>query len=336
MALPVGIVHSPRDRPARTGQAARVRMQDLGGSTGGCWTRAQARAAGLSDDQVDRLRASGQWQVVRAGVVTDGGVELTPALRAWAAVVAAGGPQRAVAVGRSAARLHGLPLVDDVDPATGRYEWTHDDVAVRRRTAGRPTLHPRRWSYAPGELGTIGGCPVPSLARTLQDLRLVLRADALVCALDAGLHSGRVDRERLVAGVRPGARGLVAFRHALALADGRAESPLETLVRLLVLPDLPGLEPQVEVHDGQGRLLARIDLGDRRLRLGIEADGGTHRGPVSLAGDRQRERRVGWTFERVTWLEARVQQAATRRRLLTTAAALRARAACTPSPSVPW
>lgn len=228
-----------------------------------------------------------------------------------------------MAVGRTAARLHGLPLVDDDDPATGRRELLEDDVAVTRALRERATLHPRTWSYAHEELGTMGGCPVPSLARTLWDLRLVLRPDALVCALDAALHGGRVTPAGLRAQVRPGARGVRAYERALALTDGRAESPLETLTRLLLLPVLPDLEPQVELYDGGVRLLARVDLGVRSLRLGVEADGGTHHGGISLARDRERERRTGWDFERVTWWEVRCRPDAVRDRVLRRAEALR-------------
>ena len=284
-----------------------MRGQELGAGTGGVWTAEDARLAGISGDAVVRACASGRWQVLRRGVYLDGGVEPGVDHRVWAAVLAAGGAGRAVAVGRTAARLHGLPLVDDDDPALGRHDAPHDDVAVDRRLHPRETLHPRLWSYRAAELGRLRGCPVPSLLRTLWDLRLVVRQDVLVCAVDAALHEGRVTlpalREQLAR--TPRARGAVAFARCLDLADGRAESPLETLTRLVLRPVLPELEPQVEVRDGRGSLLARVDLGVRARRLGVEADGGTHRGSVSLAADRDRERRTGWALERATWRDAR-------------------------------
>ena len=303
-----------------------MRGHELGDGQGGVWTAAQARAAGLTAEQVRRGRERGEWQAVRRGVHLSGGVEPDPDHRAWAAVLAAGGPGRAVAVGRTAARLHGLPLVDDDDAALGRRELEHDDVAVSTTRRGGPTLHTHAWSYAPPDLGSIRGCPTASLRRTLWDLRLVLRPDALVCVLDAALHSSRVTREELAASAVAGARGCRAFRTAVGLADGRAESPLETLVRLLLLPVVPGLVPQVEVHDASARLLARVDLGDERLRLAVEADGRSHDGDVALRRDRDRERRVGWTFERVSWYDARRQPVATTARVADTAARLEAAA----------
>lgn len=249
--------------------------------------------------------------------------------RAWAAVLAAGGPPAALAVGRTAARLHGLPLVDDDDPALGRRERTVDDVAVVRHLHGTSTLRVHDWSYGHEEHGTLRGCPVPSLLRTLYDLRLVLRPDALVCVLDAALHQGRVTSSQLAAlsAARPGARGSMRFAQALAVADGRAESPLETVTRLLLLPAVAELVPQVEVLDAGARLLARVDLGVERWRFGVEADGGTHDGRIALARDRRQERRMGWTLERVTWWEARAEPGATTRRVQ---AAERARTASLP------
>lgn len=292
-----------------------MRGEQLGASTGGVWTATQARAAGLTREQVRRARERGEWQALRPGCYLDGGVTPAPRHRAWAAVLAAGGPEVATAVGRTAARLHGLPLIDDDDPVLSRYEAAHDDVVVATgRQSGR-TLHPRRWTYEPGELGTVSTCPTPSLLRTLWDLRLVLRPDALVCALDAARHSGAVTPADLAQACdRSGTRHLRRFGAAAGLADGRAESPLETLVRLAVLPAVPDLVPQVEVLAPDGRILGRVDLGIETVRFGVEADGGTHRGQVSRARDLARERRLRWSLERCTWEEvrARPQQLARR------------------------
>ena len=303
-----------------------MRGEKLGAYTGGVWTAVDARSAGIGDDVVARACASHGWQRLRRGVYLDGGVAAGVDHLAWAAVLAAGGPGRAMAVGRTAARLHGLPLVDDDDPVLRRYDGAHDDVAVERRLHRRATLHPRLWSYLPAERGLLLGCPVPSLVRTLWDLRLVLRQDALVCALDAALHERRVTvpelRDQLVR--TPRARGALGFARCVQLSDARAESPLETLARLVLRPVLSELEPQIEVYDTTLRMLARIDLGVRSLRLGVEADGSTHRGAVSLAADRERERRTRWAFERATWWDVRRTPEQLRRRVLARAAALAA------------
>lgn len=359
-----GVAHRPvapssaisrRPQPVRRcgavpGTVRAVRGERLGVGTGGVWTAAQARALGVTVDQARRARERGEWQALRRGVYLDGGVVPGPDHRAWAAVLSAGGPTAGgptaggptaggpagvLAGGRSAARLHGLPLIDDADPATGAGHARHDDVVARTRLRGGDGLHVHTWTVAPADVGTLRGCPSVSLGETLWQLRLVVTHEALVCALDAALHLRRttVDELGRRAAAGRGSRGSRAFDDALAQADGRSESPLETLTRLLLLPALPELEPQVVVVDRGGREVARIDLGDRRRRLGVEADGRSHRGEVSLAADRRRERRAGWTFERVTWWEVRRQPDQTRSRVVAAATrldALRGTAPTTP------
>ena len=111
----------------------------------------------------------------------------------------------------------------------------------------------------------------------------------------------------------------LALQAAVRLADGRAESPPETLARLLLLPALPGLEPQVELYDEAWRPVARFDLGDRSVRLAVECDGkAAHAGAAMVAKDRRRDRRTeayGWRTERVTWFELRREQPAVLRRI---------------------
>ena len=298
--------------------------RDLGTATGGVWTTADARAAGLSDDHVRSRVSRGLWQSPRRGTFCDGGVVPDPVMRAAAAVlVARRQSRRAVAIGRTAARVWGLPLVDDDDPATGRYEIEHDDVWVSSGQTRNPTLHSRRTVLPAEEVGWVRGVPVQSLRSTVAELASALRPDALVCVIDHVLHSGVMthhELERLL-DRRAGHPGVCALRAALAVADPLAESPHETLTRLLLKPLLPGLRSQVRVRDGAGRVIARFDLGDEHLRLGVESDGAAaHRGRA--AQDRRRDFRTGWSVERCTWYETRCEQAQLVQRVLQTASRL--------------
>ena len=306
---------------------------------GGAWSAATARIAGFTDEQIRYLVHIGVWRKVRRGIYTYGGAEPGPITRAAAAVIASGltpddgGVQAddripcAVAAGRTAARVWEIPVIDDDDPAMKRLERNEDDVI---RTDGRSTsatLRTRRVDLDPADVTFVDGVPVLTLLRTLPDLAVVLTADALVVALDHVLHTGDVslvEMEALAAQVtnRPGTR---ALRRAVQLADGRAESPLETLTRLVLLPVLPGLRPQVEVRDRRGQLIARLDLADEELRLGVESDGGSHRGRA--ADDRRRDAKTGYTIERCTWFDVRRRSDDLRRRVLATASVLRGRAA---------
>lgn len=324
----------------------------LGAGTGGVWTRRQALRS-MSVGDVDAHVRDGSWQVVWPGTYADGGLVLTAEQLGHAAVLASRGEgqpvpfgradattgqrQRglvAVAAGRLAARIWDLPLIDDDDPATGARDWQHADVAVRLplpdlHHAGQ-VLHRHQFHFAAGDLLQMpSGLWVTSPLRTLIDCRLLLTPEALVCAMDAALHRGLVTNQRLAAATCrvKGWRGAPAFRAAAALADGRAESPGETLTRLVLLPALPGLVPQVRLLDDAGRIVARFDLGDEELLLAVEFDGRRgHEGEPMVAKDRGRDLRTetfGWTTERVRWFEVRRQQDALRRRVLARADRLR-------------
>ncbi|MDQ1687877.1 MAG: hypothetical protein QOK42_852 [Frankiaceae bacterium] len=308
-----------------------MRDQLLGDTTAGVWTTADAIAAGLSEQEIAGRVEAGLWQRLRRGVFCDGGVVASPRMRGWAAVLAAGGVGHAYATGRTTLRLLALPLIDDDDPATEAADLVHDDVVVLDRHRSRATLHPVHRQVPVEQRCRIGGCPSLQPVAAMVDAARVLSLEALVCVLDAALHRELVTPESLHALVAAsaGCRGVHRLRMAVALADGRAEAPTETLGRLLLQPLVPGLTPQVQVCDRSARPIARLDLGDERLRLAVEADGrSTHTGMA--ADDHRRDRRVGafgWHTERYTWFEVRRQPAALQARILAVATRLERRAA---------
>lgn len=261
--------------------------------------------------------------MLRRGTYTDGGIVVDAVMRAWSAVLTAGGVSRAWATGRTCMRLLDLPLVDDDDPATEACDSAHDDVAVSaaRRVRSRTDLRVVRLAQLPPADDPSGACPTVSLERALVDLAPVVQPAALVCVLDAALHRESITVSALEAVVtgRHGRPEAAALRAAMAALDGRAESPAETLARLLLLPALPGLTPQVRVHSGDA-ILARLDLADEQLRLAVEVDGKRgHAGELMVAKDRQRDARTraeGWSTERVTWFELRCRPEQTRARVL--------------------
>ena len=300
-------------------------LQDLGAASLGVWTRVEARQH-LTAGQIDELVRLGVWQVLWRGVYADGGYVVTAEQRAIAAVLAVGGscapgpaPPRAAAIGRTAARVWGFPLIDDDDPVTRAREQLLDDVAVtrslpRQRFDGR-TLRPRLLRLSTSDVvQQPSGLWVSRPLRTIADCARWLSHEALVCVLDAALHRGAASSGSLqqLVTARQGQAGGPALARAVPLADGRAEAPTETLARLLLLPVLPRLEPQVRLFDHRGRVIARFDLGDREARLGIETDGiRGHSGDAMVAKDRRRDRtseRRGWTTERLRWWELRREQ----------------------------
>ena len=293
----------------------------LGATHRGLWTRADALAV-ITDGRVDGYVRRGEWRSVWPGVLTDAGTVLDPGQRAHAAALAC--RASAVVCGRTAARLHRLPLIDDRDPATGSAEHLVDDVVtvgsrrtlrVRDADGSVRVLRRQALGLAPGDVvRTASGLSFTAPLRTLVDLAALLSLDALLCAVDHALHTGLVAQTALASAVqqRAGSAGVLALRAAVALADRRAESPAETLARLALLPTMPGFVPQHRLLGPDGRVLARYDLADEDLRLAVEADGKAgHAGEQMVAKDRRRDRlseRYGWRTERVTWWELRCRR----------------------------
>jgi hypothetical protein len=133
------------------------------------------------------------------------------------------------------------------------------------------------------------------------------RAEA-IALMDAALHTGHLtnlgDARSLTCGRRGAATRWDWWQHA----DGRAESPLETRLRLLLTE--AGMVPeqlQWPVHDAAGRVIARLDLAWPSRRLDIEADGmAVHGDPHALYRDRHRQNMLtmlGWTVLRFTWVD---------------------------------
>jgi hypothetical protein len=289
------------------------RAADLGTASMGVWRRAEAVAAMGRSGVQHRLR-EGTWQSPLPGVYADGGYDLSPEQWGWAAALTGTRPgEEGIACLRSAARIWDFTLIDDNDPATGAREaLLHDVSSVRglRGRTGRPGQDAalrHRFAFAPEDLMTLeSGLVVSSPIRTAMDCAATLNIEAAVCLLDAALRAEAFSNDQLARAIaaREGLPGGRAVRTAFALSDRRAESPAETLARLLLLPVLPSLVPQVELRDRWGNLIARFDLADQAVKLAFEADGKRgHAGSAMVAKDRARDRRTedqGWWTERGT------------------------------------
>ncbi len=171
--------------------------------------------------------------------------------------------------GYSAAALLGAACAPRGAPA---------EVVVAGSLRSHPGLRVVRGEVAPGDRLELGGCRVTSPERTAWDLVRRLNLVDGVVALDAigrlrlpGTISLTGDdllarRER-----EPGARGCRRLDRALALYDPRAESSMETRLRLLLVrAGLPVPEVQYELLDGYGAVLARFDLAYPGARLALE------------------------------------------------------------------
>jgi len=168
--------------------------------------------------------------------------------------------------GLTAARVFGLELGLDQSVEVSA------PLGLPLRCTGDWTV--RHVSLRSGDTICHQGLPVTSPTRTFFDLARFLQRSDGVAALDWALHHRWVLLPRLGRYVdeRSRWRGVKRARRALAMADGRSESPMESRLRVILLDaGLPPPDVQVWVGD------RRIDLAYRDVKLGIEYDGDTHR-----------------------------------------------------------
>jgi very-short-patch-repair endonuclease len=242
------------------------------------------------------LRGSVSGRAIR-GALADGAIRriakgvyaMPPAADPFAAARAQGGVVSHV----SAAVLHGFSVLEL--PAK-----PHITV---------PRGQHRRLSSVDCELHWADGVPsdgrVTGKLRTVLDCARTLPFDAALAIADSALRLGAVDRSQLLIGAAElSGPGCLRARRVAAAADGRAESPLESVLRsILIEADIDGFEPQVVVRDDG--FSARIDLGHPGLLIALEADSFAHHGTrKALTRDCRRHVNLtirGWRLLRFSW-----------------------------------
>jgi hypothetical protein len=166
----------------------------------------------------------------------------------------------------------------------------------------------------------VADVPVTTVARTLVDLAKFERVEVAVAAADSALH----DRQCRKADIDDALCSLRSHPHsrrsslAMALVDGRAESPGETRSRLILSQGprraglvLPTTDVQINVFDEAGRFVGRADGGYPDSGVLWEYDGmskysrllkpGQSALDVILAEKRREERltELGWVVIRI-------------------------------------
>lgn len=198
----------------------------------------------------------------------------------------------AVLCGWSAVAVHGGPHPDDAPP----------EICVGAGMRRRAGVRIRRFAVPEAAVTTLAGARVTTPRWTAFDLARFLPFEDAVIAVES-LH-GRILRldemDETMAAVA-GRWGAARARRVFAAADGRSQSPMETLVRLaLAGAGFTGLEPQVEVPE----LGYRLDLADKWLKIAVEYDGDGHFADTArVKRDLRRRNRLiarGWTVIVVT------------------------------------
>ncbi|WP_246159333.1 endonuclease domain-containing protein [Catellatospora sichuanensis] len=243
----------------------------------------------------EQLRGD-NWMSVGYNVFADSRLDRDHELRCRA--LALDLPPRAYFAGPSAACLHG------VEHAAAFGDSVHLVVPAGARLNQRKQATVHRMLLGDDEVEVHRGQPVTRPLRTCWDLVLWLDLVPAVTIIDALLHAKQVTAAELgeLARSRFGRHGGARAARAFALADGRAESPQESRLRLgLVRAGLPRPELQHPVAVG-GRVL-HPDLAWPEFKVAIEYDGEWHDAPDQFHLDRRRLNLLvndGWIVLHVT------------------------------------
>jgi Protein of unknown function (DUF559) len=253
-------------------------------------------AAGLLSR--DALRGP-RWRRLYRGVYVDADVPLDHRLWCFAAALLLP-PGGAVGL-LSAAVLWGVPLLGPDDPVT---------VVVPLDTSLRSQDHllVRRTQLDASDVSVMFGVPVTSVSRTVFDVARLLPRDEAVVALDAFFQRGKASAGQALAylDAHAGWPHVQRARTALSLSDGRAESVMETRLRLLLVDGglpCPALQVRITriLPNGRVRIAARVDLAYEEWKLAIEYDGDHHRERSTYRADMDRQNELyvaGWTVLR--------------------------------------
>jgi very-short-patch-repair endonuclease len=144
-----------------------------------------------------------------------------------------------------------------------------------------------------------------SLLRTVVDCSRILPFAEALAVADAALATGQLSQDEILAATAAlRGPGCPNARLVAAAATRCSGSFLESMLRALLISEgIDGFEPQVLVTNGWFR--ARVDLGHRRARLALEADGFEFHGSRrDFAADCHRYDELvaaGWLVLRLTY-----------------------------------
>jgi hypothetical protein len=143
----------------------------------------------------------------------------------------------------------------------------------------------------PEDITEVLGLPVTTMLRTAWDLGRVRSRERAISAIDQMLRLPGFPLDAFLAGVERfrGERWVTTLRTIAPLADGRAESPPESILRLYWIDaGLPWPVPQLEVWV-EGVMIARLDIGHPDLWYAVEYDGAEwHSSPEQRLHDQKR------------------------------------------------
>jgi hypothetical protein len=233
-------------------------------------------------------------------------LDCTALERIWHGVYSCGGTG-------TAQRLRGLDLTCNevvavcLGTAAAAYGFDTENTAEvhvlnpmghQIRSAAGLVVHRREGA----PMSLVSGRPMTTPSWTAIEVARALSRRRALATLDAALRSGHCSAAGLEKAVRAqsGRRGIVKVRALLAIADPRAESPMESEARLVMIDGgLPAPVLQYEVIDSAGQL-RKLDFAwpDKLVAAEYDSDA-WHSGPEALRRDREKLAAVqdlGWTI----------------------------------------
>jgi hypothetical protein len=238
---------------------------------GGVIARAEALDLGMSPGEIRAQVESGRWVRLRRGVYAPAETWTSldeyvgrPLLRARAAVAQM---RRGWVLSHdSAAHALGLPILRPKDPLVHvtRPGWTNawTENGIKHHLAG----------FRDQQVQVVDGLRVLDLARTAVDIAREHGLDAGVVACDGAMRMG-IRRAEMVAAYEPMEHwtGVPAARTSVRLADPGAQTPIESLGRLLVEEaGIGSPETQFPLWTPMGLVWCDMRVGNQI----IETDGG--------------------------------------------------------------
>lgn len=301
-------------RPGSAVGMARAPMKDL---TGVVFLRRDAIADGYTDRAIRALVQAGVWHRIRQGAYVSGAL--------WAELGAADRHRvRARAVLRTA---HPSTVLSHVSAAVehGAPMWGVDlDVVHVTRTDGKPRRREAGVVHHTGvlpddDLVEVNGVRATTPLRVAAEMTTVTSVESALVSVDALLRIAGADDAELAARLAAVNRWpySLATQVIFRLADPRHESPGESRTAYLCwMMHLPKPEPQVEIHDEDGVLVARLDFAWAAFGVWLEFDGKEkylrfRRDGETLDEFLMREKAreelvaklTGWTCIRISWAE---------------------------------
>lgn len=204
--------------------------------------------------------------------------------------------EQGLITGRAAAAIHGA-------------QWVRDDTPVEllmKNYHTPPGIIARDDHFGYHDVVETEDMAVATIQRCAYDLGRHLPRRTALIHLDALARATGLAAEHVTPLIDryKGARGVRRLRETLDLMDAGAQSPKESLLRLLLIDaGFPRPQTQIPVADNSGEPFAYLDMGWEEAKIAVEYDGDHHRiDRRSYVWDERRLRRIrelGWLHIRV-------------------------------------